>query len=215
MKQNDNIRIKQAAFVMAVIYAGGVLTSLFPAIKFLFIPFTPLILLLSIIVLFYFHSKKNLFFFLSCLVIIVSGFIIEAIGVNTGFIFGQYSYGNTLGFKLFNTPLIIGFNWLLVVYCAYVISQEFKVHRVLQIIVAALLTTFYDWFLEPAAIITGMWSWTGINIPFQNYVAWFVISIIFLTFLTLTKMKAENKFAFWLFPLQILFFILLNFTWGK
>jgi putative membrane protein len=44
------------------------------------------------------------------LIIAVAGFFIEAIGVNTGLIFGNYVYKTTLGWKFLETPLIIGVN---------------------------------------------------------------------------------------------------------
>ena len=72
-----------------------------------FSPFTPYTLLLSCFV-FLIHSpladKKFLIAFFS---IAFLGFIIEVIGVKTGLIFGKYSYGNGLGFKLLDVPIIM------------------------------------------------------------------------------------------------------------
>ena len=45
----------------------------------------------------------------------ISTLLLEIIGVKTGLIFGEYIYGNTLGFKVAEVPLIIGFNWLFVI----------------------------------------------------------------------------------------------------
>ena len=39
----------------------------------------------------------------------------EAIGVNTGLLFGTYEYGANLGFKIFGVPLIIGVNWTVLI----------------------------------------------------------------------------------------------------
>ena len=39
------------------------------------------------------------------------GFSAELIGVHSGMLFGNYSYGNNLGLKLAEVPLIIGINW--------------------------------------------------------------------------------------------------------
>ena len=39
------------------------------------------------------------------------GFLVEVIGVNYGIIFGNYTYGKVLGFKVLNVPLMIGVNW--------------------------------------------------------------------------------------------------------
>jgi putative membrane protein len=58
--------------------------------------------------------------------IAVAGFFIEAIGVNTGLIFGNYVYKTTLGWKFLETPLIIGVNWILLT-CSVVYSIENKI----------------------------------------------------------------------------------------
>ncbi len=35
-----------------------------------------------------------------------------------------------------------------------------------------------DLLIEPVAIHLGYWSWTGGDIPIQNYLSWFVISLV-------------------------------------
>ena len=39
--------------------------------------------------------------------------ITESLGVNYGLIFGNYEYGNNLGFKFFGVPFLIGINWII------------------------------------------------------------------------------------------------------
>jgi putative membrane protein len=48
---------------------------------------------------------------------------LEVVGVKTGLIFGEYKYGSTLGIKLFEVPLIIGFNWVFVILGSISISR--------------------------------------------------------------------------------------------
>jgi putative membrane protein len=38
------------------------------------------------------------------------------LGVHTGILFGNYKYGNALGLKLNDVPILIGINWFIVVY---------------------------------------------------------------------------------------------------
>ncbi|MBK9076996.1 MAG: carotenoid biosynthesis protein [Flavobacteriales bacterium] len=49
------------------------------------------------------------------LLVFVSSYLVETLGVHTGVIFGTYWYGDVLGAKLFDTPLLIGVNWLILV----------------------------------------------------------------------------------------------------
>ena len=45
--------------------------------------------------------------------------ISEILGVKFGIIFGDYEYGNALGYKIFEVPLLIGANWaILTISCS-------------------------------------------------------------------------------------------------
>ena len=73
--------------------------------------------------------KQMLAFFL----IFLLGFVVEVVGVQTGLIFGSYSYGATLGVKLFDTPLLIGLNWIFVSYSSYSIACQVSDNKYLQL----------------------------------------------------------------------------------
>jgi putative membrane protein len=46
---------------------------------------------------------------------------------------------------------------------------------IIKIISVALLMTFFDFMMEPAAIKLGYWTWIEVEVPLQNYVAWFIL----------------------------------------
>ena len=71
------------------------------------------------------YTRKELGVFL---LIYLLGFGVELLGVNTGLIFGNYNYGDGLGFKVLGTPLMIGVNWLFLIYCIGVVIHKIKVH---------------------------------------------------------------------------------------
>lgn len=171
--------------------------------------------------------EKNIWFFLFVLLCYVGGMLAEIIGVNTGYLFGAYSYGNVLGVQIMKVPLIIGINWFTTMYCSGCIiyklnewlynklGKDFKPSFLVQLATfvfdAALLATFFDWILEPTAIALKYWSWTpGDQIPIFNFVCWFAISAILLTFFRLMRFNKENQFAVHLFIIQVLFFLVLQ-----
>ena len=135
----------------------------------------------------------------------------EIIGTNTGLIFGEYAYGRTLGFQVGHVPLIIGVNWLMLVYAtaAVVNSVAEKQHFVIKAALSAGLMVFLDFFIEPVAIRYDFWSWTDNIIPIQNYVAWFVIAFALLI-VTHRIVLIKSKTAIALFIAQLLFFVSLN-----
>ena len=205
------LRSKNLVPILVFYYLVGLTGIMVPATRGLFIRFTPFSLLMSIFLLFLFHDRYKLRFWLTSLLIFSIGFLVEAVGVKTGILFGAYQYGETLGLKLMHTPLLIGVNWLMLIYCTTYIAGKYVEPLYFRSIVAASLMVVYDFALEPAAIRLDMWSWEGGAVPLQNYLAWFMISFG-LSYLAgrLHLVARQNKLAVPLFFIQMLFFIVLD-----
>jgi len=201
-----------ARIFLFIIYFVGLVGISIPSLQGMYVELTPFSLLISGLILLAFHEKWNLSFIIVIVLIFLLGFTIEAYGVYSGEIFGQYSYSNVLGWKLFNTPVIIGLNWLILVYCGYYLVSRFIHKPVFQIPVGALLLVAFDFLLEPVAIETEMWSWTVGKPLFQNYLAWFAISVVLMSLFPLFKVKLSNPVAGYLFLFMVMFFGVLNIT---
>ncbi|MBK7882948.1 MAG: carotenoid biosynthesis protein [Chitinophagaceae bacterium] len=78
------------------------------------------------------------------------------------------------------------------------------------IIDGATLAVFFDWVMEPVAVKLRYWQWVGLEIPFFNYLSWFIISIILLSAFQYGKFNKHNKFAVNLLLIQLMFFLLLR-----
>ena len=176
----------------------------------LFLPLTPFNLLLTLIV-FYKVNKdfSTRFLFLSCLIFLI-GFCVEAIGVATGVLFGSYAYGNLFGFKVFETPVIIGVNWLFLALSAYGVVQYFSKKAFYLILFPPLIMTALDFLVEPVAMELGFWHWKNDIIPFQNYLMWFATSLIIHGLIYFFRPKIDSKISFIVLAIQILFFGILN-----
>lgn len=87
--------------------------------------------------------------------------------------FGHYSYGETLGFKYEDVPIIIGLNWYLLAYISTDLSARTKFPLFVKVILGALFMTAIDYLIEPIAIRFGFWFWHSGQIPLSNYVGWF------------------------------------------
>ena len=144
---------------------------------------------------------------------------LEVIGVKTGKIFGDYVYGDVLGFKILGVPLIIGFNWLFVLSGAISLSSMISNNKIIVVFLTAIFSVVFDYLLEPVAMKLGYWQWSDGIIPFQNYVAWFLISLtasaglIYLKSREATEyfsINGSNVFTHY-FIAQIIFFSALNF----
>jgi putative membrane protein len=140
-------------------------------------------------------------------------FLLEALGVKTGLVFGSYNYGKTLGVKLFRVPVVIALNWVGIVYCtiALVKSLRIKTSRVISALAVGIITVTFDLIMEPVAIKLDYWQWEIGYVPLQNYIAWFLISFSGALVFLLLKLKIKQSRFFINFLLsQILFFAILN-----
>lgn len=200
----------QVSLFFVVFYAVGIIGLIVPYSFPLFVRLTLLALILSIIGLFVYHRsikpKQDILIFAF---IFFLGFIIEAIGVNTGRIFGNYQYGDALGLKLFNTPLFIGLNWLFLTYTGVSISEKLSGKISVQLLIAPTIMLVYDLVLEQLASKMDMWSWPNASIPMENYIAWWLIGFVFGCIFKLFKIDTRNPIALVLFLCQFLFFTVL------
>jgi putative membrane protein len=195
---------------MALIYLVGVSGLSIEWSREVFKMMVPFTLLISLVILGMFHEKYSLNFFLLLIIVYLAGLFIEIVGVSTGLVFGGYVYGPTLGPKVWGTPLIIGINWVLLVYCVWVLISRLKWKKWGLALLGAAIMVIYDLFLEPVAIWLDMWDWENASVPLQNYLAWFVISFIFLLLTAYLNPKINNKIAPALFIIQLVFFMVLN-----
>ena len=177
-----------------------------------FVRLTPFSLLLSTSLVLYFHTQKTRRFWYFLTISWLIGFWIEVLGVNTGVIFGVYRYDYVFGWKVFNTPLLIGVNWLVTAYCcgitAYYLLPRSGVW--LQAALGAALMTGLDVLVEPVAMHSGFWSWEGDTVPMQNYVAWFITGFVLQYLFFAWKIGERNRLALILLICQALFFIILS-----
>lgn len=150
-------------------------------------------------------SNKSILIFIT---IFLAGYVIELIGVQTGLLFGNYSYESAMGPLFMETPIVIGATWYAVVVGAANIARRIKGSTFGRSIIAGLMAVGLDFFIEKVAVAYGFWSWELGVIPLFNYVCWFIFSALF-AFLYLHFQKNENAAAIKLFVVWLLFFGLL------
>ena len=137
------------------------------------------------------------------------GFLIEWIGVATGFLFGSYHYGSVLGPTLVGIPIIIGVNWMVIVVASVSLFSSLKIPVWLKVLLSGLAATAMDALIEPVAIQYRFWYWENSAIPLYNYVCWFVFASLFAA-IYLRFADKQNRTAYFLYFIWIVFFGGLN-----
>lgn len=167
------------------------------------------IILCGVLIILHEKEKGN---YLVYLAIALAGYTVEVIGVNTQYLFGAYSYGNSLGFELFNVPPLIGLNWLVIVISGASIARRLFQKQALWFtaLVSSVICTLLDIIIEPVAIKFNFWQWDSGSIPIYNYVCWLILSFFFSLFY-LKFRTHTNKIGAYVYGFWVLFFSILNF----
>ena len=218
----------QVATAIAILFHTIGIVGLLYFDKAFFLRSTPVNLLLMFVLLLWTQREKNKYFFLFLISCFCIGVAVEIIGINTAMLFGEYEYGDVLGYKVQNVPLLIGINWFIIIYCSGISIQTLLVKAInriaadtgktpmalkaISVIVdGATLAVFFDWLMEPVAVKLGYWTWKGDgSIPFFNYICWLVVSAVLLTLFHFAKFDKQNKFAVNLLLIQLMFFLILR-----
>jgi bisanhydrobacterioruberin hydratase len=209
MKRLDTV----VCIVLALLYGFGVTFHRVPATAAMVQGLTPWVLLLTAALTCVSLAREHAgFAFVWVAGAFLAGYVLEVVGVATGAIFGAYGYGDVLGVKLLGVPLVIGINWAFVILGATTLCARFLRIPALAALASGVLTTGFDWVMEPVAVRMGYWHWDGGAIPARNYVAWFVISGA-LSFVLVSRKRAIRSWVPMVaFILQLGFFLALRVT---
>jgi bisanhydrobacterioruberin hydratase len=122
----------------------------------------------------------------SLLALSATGFAVETTGVATGFPYGTFYYGDSLGPKVAGlVPYLLPLSWVPLVLGAVAAtaapeSEDGPRRWVVWIFSAAILLTLLDGVLDPGAASLGFWVWpeAGLyyGVPVSNYLGWLLSS---------------------------------------
>lgn len=203
-------KLPLSVFVIWLFHLSGIIGILLGAEDW-FIQLTPLNLGICFLLLVWNIKPLKWRDMVALCIPFIIGIVVEFLGVNYGLIFGNYSYGQHLGYKIAGVPLMIGINWVLLVYATSGISKQFCSNKYLSALVAALMMVLLDFLIEKSAPYFDFWTFDQNVVPFQNYVGWlmvgFVAQLLFQHYFT-----KENKILSWnLYIVMLVFFAVFYF----
>lgn len=140
-------------------------------------------------------------FLLVGIVVPILGWAAEAIGTRTGWPFGEYQYGDVLGFSVLDVPVVVPLAWSMMAYPTYVAASSLTERRWLIPVIGAWSLMAWDVFLDPMMIELGGWSWeqpttdlpflTGI--PALNFAGWFAVGLVITAVLLLLPQPRASR----------------------
>jgi putative membrane protein len=143
-----------------------------------FLSLTPLNLALTLVIILIHIKSYNLKVIIALIIPFLLGFIVEALGVNFGLIFGTYTYGQNLGYKVLGVPIMICVNWTLLTVITADVAKYFSKKLIISALIGGVLMTTLDFILEVSAPRFDFWEFENGEVPLQNYVGWLVTAFI-------------------------------------
>ena len=199
----ENISI----FIIWLFHLSGILGIIYGNSDW-FVSVTPINLSISFILLML-NTDLKLRVILFILLCFSLGMLAEILGVSYGLIFGNYEYGDVMGYKVLDVPVIIGINWCILILITGTMSNLLFNNYWSKVFCGTFLMLFMDILIEPIAPILGFWNFEGGIATFQNYLGWFFVSFPILILFHKLKPNVNNSYSFNLYLLQVLFFIIL------
>ncbi len=112
------------------------------------------------------------------------GWLAEAVGVRTGWPFGDYAYSDRLWPALAGVPALVPLSWLMMLPCAWAVAAavtgDAPGRRWARVGHGALAFTAWDLYLDPQMVGWGVWHWRQpgayFGIPLQNFAGWIAVA---------------------------------------
>lgn len=210
MEGPASLKERIAIVIILLFHAVGLAGLMIPAFRAAFLSVVPFHLLLMFVVVLFNHNYISFKFLGFVLLTYLLAFCAEWVGVHQEWLFGKYSYGKTLGVKVWQVPLTIGLNWFMLIYSAGVSMRQLGINKWwLRIPAGALALVLLDVLIEPVAIRFDYWHWSTPEVPFGNYLGWFGASVVMLSLFEIFQFGRQNRAPLVLLIVQFVFFALL------
>jgi uncharacterized membrane protein len=119
------------------------------------------------------------------------GLLAEAVGVRTGYPFGEYSYTGTLGPEVLDVPIVVPLAWTMMAYPVLLAAR--RLNRRWAPVIGGLGLMAWDMFLDPQMVADGRWTWAYPDpslraiegIPLTNFAGWAAVGTVMMLVLNL------------------------------
>jgi uncharacterized membrane protein len=131
-------------------------------------------------------KRAGIFFALAASV----SYLLEEIGVRTGWIYGAYPYSDMLGPKLGHVPVLIPLAWFMMIYPSWIVARALMrgvetgsaAGLASQAAIAAMVMTAWDTVMDPGMSAAGNWIWEQggayFGVPLRNYFGWLLTTFV-------------------------------------
>jgi uncharacterized membrane protein len=124
---------------------------------------------------------------------------VEALGLATGFPYGEYRYSSALGPTLLGVPFLVPLAWLMMAWPSRVLAERLVRRRPARIAVATAVFAAWDVVLDPQMVQAGYWTWAhprpglpGIDtVPLTNLAGWLLAGALLMALLDMLVARTQ------------------------
>ncbi len=146
------------------------------------------------------------------LITLLFAFLIEQIGVSTGWPFGTHIFNSNLGLKISDVPVVIPFLWVMLIHPILVASRRVTEHW--TFIYGGAIMMSWHLFLDPQLAIAHRvkWIFNGGHIPFEKELpislpaGWLFSGMLLVAILNVVLPKERRKRGAEFFAVDIFLF---------
>ena len=178
MQISAKTKVYISIFIIWLFTVSGILGILSKTYSEWFLSLTPLNLLLTFVILIANIQDLSIKVLYALSIPFLLGFVTEALGTNYGLIFGNYTYGQNLGYKIVGVPIIICVNWALLTAVTADISRLLSKNLMISSFIGGVLMMALDILLEVSAPRFDFWEFENGVVPLQNYIGWLVTAFV-------------------------------------
>ena len=132
--------------------------------------------------------------------VVVASLVFESIGLATGYPYGSYTYGDVLGPRLLDVPLLVPLAWLLMAWPSRVLAERLAGRPATRVLVGTYLFAAWDVVLDPQLVQAGYWTWAhpspglpGIDtVPLTNLAGWVLAGLVLMTLLEVLVVRTAT-----------------------
>lgn len=124
-------------------------------------------------------------------VTVLGGLAVEAVGLRTGWPFGEYVYGD-LSATVLGVPWVVPLAWAMMAYPSLVAARALCRGLLTTPLMGALALASWDLFLDPMMTGAGFWTFTDPvattlpkvpDVPLSNFAGWYLVAFVMMLLL--------------------------------
>lgn len=197
-----------AVILLMIIYMASLVGFTTPHQQAWYLYYTPYFILLNAFLLFVYHKEwnKSMVYFGAATLLL--SFSIETLAIQTNNIYGNYSFGKTLGFSLLGVPLVLPIYYLVNSLSTACIVDKFPLKNIwLQSSMGALMMIVLTGFIHQVASPLDFWFIEGEHASFRFLTVSFLVGFVLQYLFLRLKISTKNPMAVYVYGGLLIFFV--------